>query len=275
MTAIVSESRRMKLLKRIRSSIAGRYKQWTFRPYVIERQILGERIQFLVGDLFGESWYGPHHDLSREYEWIKSNGIRPGDVVADCGANHGFSTTLFARWTGPQGKVYAFEPYSHNMTILKKNLQLNGIKNVICHQAAAGAQAGSVAIFAHPNAAVVTNPKEPRRMKQVQVPLVTLDDVVTSKSVDFLKIDVEGFELEVLKGARRIMALAPRLDIELHVAFYKNKESELRELFDLIDMNRYAAHVQVAVDGSIVPFQKDRHTFEVLSKCEVVHLFCC
>ena len=263
----------MNFLKKIRSSIVGRYKQWVFRPYVIERQVLGESIQFHVGDLFGEGWYGSQHDLSCEYEWIKSNGIQPGDVVVDCGANHGFSTTLFSRWTGPRGKVYAFEPLSHNMKILEENLRLNSVSNVICRCVAVGSAASKVKITNHTNGTIFTN-NPPRGQRGVVVPLVRLDDELEAVHVNFLKVDVEGFELEVLKGARQIMASAPRLDIELHVAFYKDKESELREIFELISLDRYVVHVQTEVDGSIVPFEKRHHTFKELSKCKVVHLFC-
>jgi FkbM family methyltransferase len=263
----------VKLLTRIRSGIVDRYKQWTFRPYVIERHVAGETIQFLVGDLFGESWYGPNHELlSIEYEWIKANGIRPGDVVVDCGANHGFSTTLFAKWTGPNGRVHALEPLSHNMAILKKNLRLNGITNAVTHQAAAGACSGNVAISDHPNAAIVANPKGNRRTEQVT--LVALDDVMRTESVSFLKVDVEGYELEVLKGARRILSQAPRLAVELHVCMYRDKSVELRQIFELLPLQRYQADIQLKVDGPIAPFVASRHTVETLSKCDVIHLFC-
>ncbi len=263
----------MKLLHRIRSRIVARYKKWTFRSYVIERRVAGDQIQFLVGDLFGEAWYGPHHDPWPELEWIKANGIRPGDVVVDCGANHGFSTTLFAKWTGPQGKVYAFEPFSHNMGILKKNLRLNGITNVVCQHSAVGSQSGSVAISAtQPNAAVVSNLKGTRRTEQVA--LVALDDILAVESIGFLKVDVEGYELEVLRGARRILASRPRLDLELHVFLYKNKAEELRQVFAMLPLNDYAVDIQLRPDGPIQSFNKRNHSIEVLSRCEVVNLLC-
>jgi hypothetical protein len=73
----------MKLINRIRSSISNRFEKITFKPHVIERQVAGEKIKFLVGDLFGKNWYGPHHDLSPEYEWIKENCIRRGALAID------------------------------------------------------------------------------------------------------------------------------------------------------------------------------------------------
>lgn len=260
-------------IRRIRDGIVDRYKKLTFRPKIIEREIAGERIRFLIGDLFGEAAYGPKHEEWPELQWIKDHCIRPGDVVIDCGANHGFSTVLFAKWVGSQGKVYAFEPSSHNMAILKANLRLNSIQNVICHQVAVGASAGGVSISSHPNASVVLDRNGVDSLEKVR--LVTLDDIVGAEAPNFLKLDVEGFEHEVLKGARRVLGSAPRLDLELHVAFYRDKKGELREVFDMLPLDRYSIYIQVEVDGSIVPFSKHVHTLDVLTESDVVHLFCC
>ena len=108
----------MKLLRRIRNSITGRWELWRFRPYVIDRTFAGESFRFKIGDLFGARSYGMHRNHWPELDWIKAKAIRPGDTVVDCGANHGFSTLLFSRWAGPTGKVHAIEPNQHNVDIL-------------------------------------------------------------------------------------------------------------------------------------------------------------
>jgi len=259
-------------IRRIRNGIIDRFKKLTFRPEVIQREIAGEKIQFLIGDLFGAAAYGPKHAEWPELSWIKEHCIKPGDVVVDCGANHGFSTVLFAKWAGLAGKVHAIEPSSHNMAILKENLRLNGITNVVCHQVAVGAASGTVPISSHPNASVVLDAAADDSLEKV--PLVRLDDVLEGETPNFLKLDVEGFEHEALKGARRVLAHAPRLDLELHVAFYRDKKNELRDLFEMLPLQRYAIHVQLEVDGPIVPFLEGIHTWDALANAEVVHLFC-
>src|SRR4051812_19445532 len=124
------------MLGRIARGVTHRFKQLTFRPHVINRRICGEEIRFLIGDLFGAGWYGQQHDPWPELQWIKDNGIRLGDTVVDCGANHGFSSVLFSKWTGSTGEVHAIEPTAHNVEILRKNLHLNEVKNVIVHEIA-------------------------------------------------------------------------------------------------------------------------------------------
>ena len=259
-------------IRRIRDGVFYRFKKLTFRPTIIDREIAGERIRFLLGDLFGEAAYGLEHTEWPELNWIKEHCIKPGDVVIDCGANHGFSTVLFAKWVGPAGRVYAFEPSSHNMALLKENLRLNGITNVICHQVAVGAASGTVSISSHPNASVVLDARADHSLEKVS--LVRLDDVLEGETPNFLKLDVEGFEHEALKGAARILACAPRLDLELHIGSYEDKAKELRQVFNTILLERYSLYIQVEVDGPIVPFQKEIHTWDALANAEVIHLFC-
>jgi FkbM family methyltransferase len=247
-------------------------RQLTFRPYVIERRVAGERIQFLVGDLFGEDWYGPHHDPMPELDWIRAHGICAGDVVIDCGANHGFCTVLFARWAGPQGNVYAFEPLAHNMEILRENLRLNSIDTVVERAFAVGENSGTVRITPHPNASVIVKGQIDQSL---EVPIVRLDDEFAGHTVNFLKIDVEGFELEVLKGATKVLSSAPRLALEVHVCMYENKVQQLRKLLALVPVDKYTqVEIQYEVDGLIRRFDPTKDSPERLATCEVAHIFC-
>lgn len=260
----------MTFFQKQKARIMGRYRLWTFRPHVIDRRVAGEEIRFFIGDAFGQGWYGPHHDPWPELEWIKQSGIRPGDVVVDCGANHGFSTVLFSRWTGPAGRVVAIEPLPHNVEILQRNLELNGSRNVTVHPIAAGSESGTITISTHPNAAVLRD--GPSAAAGIQVPVRTLDETVPDAHVDFLKIDVEGFELNVLRGAQRLLACRPRLAIELHVFTYADKVRELTEIFALLPSGQTTS-IQSAVDGPVVRFDAAAHSPEALAQLEVVHLF--
>jgi FkbM family methyltransferase len=262
----------MKVLRRIRNSISYRWAQWRFQPEVIERQFAGEPFKFLIGDLFGARAYGSQRHHWPELNWVKEKGIQPGDTVVDCGANHGFTTLLFSRWAGPTGTVHAFEPNLHNVAILKENIRLNGLKNVVCHPIALDCQSRHLQISIHPNSAVQERPT--RKIRTKAVPSATLDDVLGDAKVNFVKIDVEGFELQVLRGARRVLAQRPRLDLELHVVMYDDPLQKLTTILQLLDLDRYQVEVQPVVDGDIRPFDPNIDTVEAWSKCEIVHLFC-
>ena len=192
--------------------------------------------------------------------------------MIDCGANHGFTTALFAKWTGSKGRVFAYEPSSHNVEILQSNLKLNSVENVTCRIVAVGSASGTVDITTHPNAAVIRERKEGQRSEIV--PIIKLDDEVFPGRVAFIKVDVEGFELEVLKGAQRILSTKPRLTLELHVFMYHDKVGTLRKIFDLLCLDQYTVDIQPEVDGAIDRLDTWPDVLEYLANREVVHLFC-
>ena len=103
----------------------------SFEPYVISAYCEGENFKFYVGNLTGREWYElEDHSFWPEMGFIRDHLIKPGGLIVDCGAHHGFSTILLARWTGPTGKVFAFEANPVNVSIVRANLELNGIANV-------------------------------------------------------------------------------------------------------------------------------------------------
>ena len=258
------------MLTRLLNGLVHRYKQLTFRPYVIQRHVCGDEIRFLIGDLFGEGWYGPHHDPWPELQWIKDHGIQRGDVVIDCGANHGFSTVLFSKWTGVTGMVHAIEPTQHNLEILGANLRLNNISNAVVHPVAAGESNGPIRVTDHPNASVTNDPS----MKAVPVEMRRLDDEIDDSQVNFIKIDVEGYELQVLEGASRILQTRPRLALELHINMYREPVRVIEQIFEKLSSLGYSMFVQTKVDGPICSFDDQRHSRVHLAECEIVHLFC-
>jgi FkbM family methyltransferase len=145
--------------------------------------------------------------------------VRPGATVLDVGANVGAYTLLFARWVGPVGRVIAFEPAPAAAAGLRRHLELNGLtSNVDVQQCAAAASIGTASFTCDDasgtNVLTVTTAK-----RGIEVQTTTLDAFCAERNLqpDIVKIDVEGTELGVLRGARRI--LSPRevqVFVELH-----------------------------------------------------------
>jgi FkbM family methyltransferase len=135
--------------------------------------------------------------------------IKPGMRCADIGANIGFVTAELSRLAGAKGKVYAFEPSPANFALLRRRLSR---PNVTLVEAAAGATNGEVQLHLsdHLNVDHRTYPTQEAR-RQIEVRLVTLDDFIQEESLDFVKLDVQGYELEVLKGMTRLLRSSPRL----------------------------------------------------------------
>jgi FkbM family methyltransferase len=137
-------------------------------------------------------------------QWLREN-LRPGMIVADVGAHIGFVTVFMARLVGSGGRVYAFEPTSDSLAYLNRNVSQNGVQNVIIIPAAAGETADTRTLYL--SGVSDTNSLYQRHLGRtvgtLQVEQVRLDDVVSAP--DLVKIDVEGAEIEVLKGMNRIL----------------------------------------------------------------------
>lgn len=131
--------------------------------------------------------------------------VRPGDVVFDLGANAGFYTLLSAKLAGPTGRVVAFEPVPRNLGYLRRHLAINGCENVTVVAAAVADRLGRARFHDGPAHTVGALADEGEAIEgEYEVDVTTIDDVagVVPKVI---KIDVEGAEAAVLRGARRVL----------------------------------------------------------------------
>jgi FkbM family methyltransferase len=153
--------------------------------------------------------------------------LKPGDVVVDCGAYIGVFTMYAAKIIGEQGKVIAFEPDPVNYERLSKNLEMNNIHNVILLNKATWSSSGkmkfdsrglgvSTLFVDKSKSPIIRNAEEAKSV--IEVPIVTLDEELGSlgvKKVDFIKMDIEGAEIETVKGARKTLG---KYDVRLAIA---------------------------------------------------------
>jgi FkbM family methyltransferase len=129
--------------------------------------------------------------------------VRPGDVVIEVGANLGAHTVPLAKLVGPQGSVLALEPQRLLFQTLCANLALNNIPNVVCFQEASGAEPGVLFVpTLEPTSANNFGGLALGSFQQGQQVRVTPLDAYALPTCQLIKIDVEGMEEEVLRGAR-------------------------------------------------------------------------
>ncbi len=142
-----------------------------------------------------------------------------GDVVLDMGAHIGSYSLRYSRLVGQEGRVISFEPDPENRRILSWNLRLNNAQNVQVRREALGdfTGEGKLRISSFPGQhSFVHSSKGIRQVSEIVVPVAKLDDIRLDK-VDFVKMDVEGYELNVLRGGEKtILSLRPRMQIEVH-----------------------------------------------------------
>ena len=138
--------------------------------------------------------------------------VQPGMTVLDIGAYHGLYTLIASRRTGDHGRVIAFEPSLPQMRRLKSHLKMNRCKNVCTESMALGDRTGeSEFFFAKGGLAGYSSLRPPKAMastQRISVPITTLDAYLERNligCVDFIKADVEGAELDLFRGATRLL----------------------------------------------------------------------
>lgn len=132
------------------------------------------------------------------------NYLRPGDVFVDVGAHIGCYTLFGAEAVGPSGKVIALEPGKGNYELLCENVKINGFENVETHRVGVGDSSQKTATLYGYDPAGNAHQLWVDGYKSMaffeEVPVLTVDDLSLER-VNVLKIDAQGYELRVLKGA--------------------------------------------------------------------------
>ncbi len=166
--------------------------------------------------------------------------LRPGMTVVDVGANLGYFALLAAKAVGPQGKVIALEPFPASYTLLERNVKANNLTNVVTVRVAAGERDEYRVFYCYDQAN--WNSFRTGRLKptgELLVKVCQLDRLLEAESrVDLIRMDVEGAELEVLRGSLGILEKhRPMLAMEVHPQCLE--EMEFQELMEYLQALNY------------------------------------
>jgi FkbM family methyltransferase len=124
--------------------------------------------------------------------------IKKGDVVLDIGANIGFYTKILSELVGETGKIYAFEPDKKNFSHLEKNA--GDLTNVDLINKAVSDKTGTITLYQSDLLNVDHKTYETADFtSKTEIDCVAMDDIIPNKKVDFIKIDIQGFEYFAFK----------------------------------------------------------------------------
>ena len=182
-------------------------------------------VRILCGPLRGKKWIvgaGPHALWIGTYEVGRirafANAVTQSDVVYDVGANVGIYSLLASLRVGASGKVYSFEPLERNLSYLRRHLILNNMQNCLIVETAVSNRDGTRPFSA---AAWDTCMGRLSPDGETLISSITLDSCIYGEKglrpPDIIKIDVEGAEFEVLRGASRaLIEFHPTIFLEIH-----------------------------------------------------------
>lgn len=143
--------------------------------------------------------------------------LAPGDTFVDVGAHIGWFTTIASRRVGDAGRVTAFEPYAANAAALRGNLDRNNCRNVTVLETALGSEPGRLTLARARGDSGGVTALDWARDGKIEAPMAALDDLTGDLGeVALIKIDVEGWEAHVLRGAPATLARTRRVLIEMN-----------------------------------------------------------
>ncbi|MEU6193005.1 FkbM family methyltransferase [Streptomyces sp. NPDC047061] len=243
-------------------------KKFPYRGYVeIESPYCPPFVMFCVND----------DAVAMDTLWNGTFGYEPGTLatwsrlaarsstIADVGAHVGYFSMIAAH-ANPKAKVHSFEPVDQIHARLSVNVRSNGVQNIKLHQAGVSSEPGwaDISVRFSGNLLSTGSTLEGVAAPDAQhkrIQLLTLDEVFAETKLDLVKIDVEGHEMSVLRGARQVLKRdRPTLVMEALV------DASLDDLVAEFEPLGYEVHWIAEHDGALVPWNEARppHTRNLL-----------
>ncbi len=203
----------------------------------------GIRLRLDIHDYIGHWLYFGFRDISHEK---LLSLVKPGDLVLDIGTNVGTTILQLAKRVGKNGMTFGFEPDPINFEVCQRNLDLNDRSNIFVEQIGLGSQTSKVTLVVDTESnrggnrvGMAKNGQESN-----EISIQRLEDWVISQAIsgiDLIKIDVEGYEMEVLKGAESVLTrFRPILFIELDDNNLNQQKSSAVELVHFLESMNYS-----------------------------------
>jgi len=223
----------------------------------------GIRLEILVGtDISRLIFVGGELDPN-EFAFL-ADVVKPGMTVVDIGANEGLYTLFLRSRVGEQGQVIAFEPSVREFNRLARNLELNCFNNVMLHQLALGDHLGPANLHVAEPSHAGHNALGPPAANWVRVShiaetyVTTLDSVSSTQAwppTDLIKIDVEGLEAAVLRGAENLIERdQPIILFEAEPESLALRGENLVDVLEWLRQRGYSVMEFSALDGALAVF---------------------
>lgn len=218
----------------------------------LTKTINGFRITFP----FRYANYFPENYEESNFRFLRDQ-VTEGDIVLDIGAHIGLFSVAASTQVKPKGKVYAFEPAEETIPLLAKTVFLNQATDTISIiQAAVGEKSGTTTFYVSDikgdNSNSLISYKDDRKLFAKEVTLYSIDEFIKLyklKNLRFIKLDVEGAELDALKGASETLKnMRPACIVAIHPEPILAKGDTLEDIYDLIIEQRY----QISLDGKSI-----------------------
>jgi FkbM family methyltransferase len=184
--------------------------------------------------------------------------IKPGDTVIDIGANIGFYSKIFSECVGEQGQVHLFEPDVINFKHLVANTK--PFKNLVLNNKAVSDKAGVIKVYKSKDLNVDHRTYPIDDYESIdEIQAISIDDYVNgSIKIDFIKMDIQGFETSALKGMEKTIKANPNIKMLLEFWPYGLNEAgnSVAEYYAIL--KSYGLKVNFLENETLIPFDENK-----------------
>lgn len=177
--------------------------------------------------------------------------IKPGDIVIDIGAHIGCFTIRASKKVGRDGKVIAIEPQQQNIKILEKNIKENNLENVVVIDKGVWSKKEEKKLFISPNTGGHSFFKRTEHVNLIKTDL--LDNILSNLKIDkvnFIKMDIEGAEIEALKGMEK--TLEEPLNMAIAAYHQINGQKTYKTIDPILREKGFKISKENGIDGEII-----------------------
>jgi len=256
----------------------GRYAIVRYAHKLLQSKLKSDFVEFDGNKMFLDpndslqmSCFGSFEPFETE---VVKKLIKIGNNVLDIGANIGYFSLLFAKLVGNNGRVYAFEPEPENFRILKKNLEINHYNNTMAIQKAISDKNHTVKLFLNEiNTGNHSIYKSSETSAFIDIESIKLDDFsdIQNKRIDFIKIDIEGAEIDAFKGMKNVLQKNSQVTIlsEFNLYLLNKFNKKPREYVKILNDLGFEIFLLDSKKKKIVPFVLDEflHTIPTTKSC--------
>jgi FkbM family methyltransferase len=200
---------------------AGWERKSLYNPLYIENALGHELFAAELGILYKNFDNRSIEEFDHGDIWF-ARQIKAGQTVLDVGANVGFYTLLYAKQTGPHGKVIAFEPGPKSFKLLSRNVAMNGYENVTLVNKAVSNKSGMTRFYICRTGESdnrLVDASQPGDIRDpIDVEMVTLDEVFPIDPVDVIKMDIQGAEYMAWQGMTNLITRNKDIKIQMEFA---------------------------------------------------------
>ncbi len=213
----------------------------TFQKRVVSHRYGTHNLQMNIHDRVAGEWYDKNWSLPPEIEFFLNDRVPRDGRIFDLGAHQCLIAMLLARDVVPEGAVVAVEASPHNVDIAKSNVELNGVDNVEVVHALVSRTSGK----AHADFSFNSRAKQGvDAIVSEAIDALSIDELSELKGwPDLVYLDIEGFEIEALKGATKTLSRWCHWFVELHgdetLSRYGARNADILKFFKMQDFARY------------------------------------